>query len=389
MKEAAEPKTIVVIDDDQGMRSACQRVLADPGVRVETFGDGAQGLQGIATLKPDLILVDLRMPGMGGMEVISRTREIDPNSVIVVITGYPTIDTAVHAIKAGAYDFLPKPFTPDELQLIVSRGLEHRRLLLDSQKGEIERALLQRRFITFVSHQLQTPLVAVRQYLDVMRHLGDGPPEATQWKEWLDRCLSRCDEMLALIKDWLTLSRVESGALSKERVPVDLKPAILGIVDAYREMAAVGGVSLRADLPESAYPVRGDRTCVAVLLDNLIVNAIRYNKPNGTVTVSAQVAHGEVTIFVADTGIGIPDEAKRVLFQEFFRVRGASSQAPSGTGLGLAICKRIVAEMGGSIDFESEVDVGSTFRVRLPAYGEDGNTGDHDEPRRHEDPSRG
>ena len=141
------------------------------GLRVETFEDGARGLEGVAELKPGLVVVDLKMPGISGMEVISRVHEIDPQIIIIVITGYATIDTAVEAMKSGAYDFLPKPFSPDELRLIVNRGLDRRRLALESQRGEVERALLKRRFVTFVSHQLQTPLVAIHQYLDVLNHL--------------------------------------------------------------------------------------------------------------------------------------------------------------------------------------------------------------------------
>jgi len=93
----------------------------------------------------------------------------------VVITGYATIDTAVEAMKSGAYDFLPKPFSPDELRMIINRGLDRRRLALESQRAEVDRALLKRRFVTFVSHQLRTPLVAIHQYLDVLK-----PPRPDQ-----------------------------------------------------------------------------------------------------------------------------------------------------------------------------------------------------------------
>jgi two-component system, sensor histidine kinase and response regulator len=146
------------------------------------------------------------MPGMSGLEVIGRVHAIDPDIILVVITGYATIDTAVEAMKSGAYDFLPKPFSPDELRLIVNRGFERRRLVLESRQYEVERALLKRRFVTFVSHQLQTPLVAVHQYLDVLKHLGGHPDVAAKREEWIDRCLQRIEEMQVMVKDWLELS---------------------------------------------------------------------------------------------------------------------------------------------------------------------------------------
>ena len=111
------------------------------------------------------------MPKLGGMEVIKKVHEIDPDICIVVITGYATIGTAVEAMKAGAYDFLPKPFTPDELRLIVSRGIERHELALKSIQLKKEKEELEHRFILFVSHQLQSPLSAVQQYLAVLQHL--------------------------------------------------------------------------------------------------------------------------------------------------------------------------------------------------------------------------
>jgi signal transduction histidine kinase len=370
MSEPAQPETIVVIDDEHAMRLSCRKTLEKVGFRVETFEDGAQGLEGVARLKPGLVVVDLKMPGISGMEVIARVHEMDPHIIIVVITGYATIDTAVEAMKSGAYDFLPKPFSPEELRLIVNRGLERRRLTLESRRGEVERELLKRRFVTFVSHQLQTPLVAIHQYLDVLKHLGDAEDAVVKRREWLDRCLKRTEEMQSIIKNWLTLSKVEGQTLSRQRIKVDLKRIITDILKTYEELAAADQISLVAQLPGEAYFVRGDRDCLSVLFDNLIVNAINYNKPGGRVTVSAQPSDGEVAVSVTDTGVGIPEKYRQFLFDEFFRIREEGAKKTPGTGLGLSICKRIVSEMGGSIDVDSQVDVGSTFRVRLPAYRE-------------------
>jgi DNA-binding NtrC family response regulator len=173
----ADEGVIVVIDDDYAMRLSCDKILTKTGFHVKLFENGAQGVEAVPQLKPELVLVDLKMPGMSGMDVILRVHQIDPQIIIIVITGYATIDTAVEAIKSGAYDFLPKPFSPVELRLIVNRGLERRRLMLASQRAERERILLKRRFITFVSHQLQSPLAAVHQYLQVLQQLNDSEEE--------------------------------------------------------------------------------------------------------------------------------------------------------------------------------------------------------------------
>ncbi|HYW48023.1 MAG TPA: hybrid sensor histidine kinase/response regulator [Bryobacteraceae bacterium] len=371
MSEPAAAEMVVVIDDDYAMRLSCGKILSKMGFRVEAFEDGTLGLEGVARLKPSLIVVDLKMPGMSGIEVISRVHEIDPQIVIIVITGYATIDTAVEAMKCGAYDFLPKPFSPDELRLIVNRGLERRRLSLESQRLEFERALLKRRFVTFVSHQLRTPLVAVHQYLDVLKHLDNTEAVAAKRQEWIERCLRRTEELQRLISDWLTLAQVEGGTLSKERVKVDLRRIVCNILKSYEEMASQEKVSFEADLPPESCLVAGDRNCLSVVFDNLITNAIKYNRPGGKVTVSGRLEASEVVIEVADTGVGIPEKYRPFLFDEFFRVKDASGKKTEGTGLGLHISKKIVSEMGGSIEVESRLDAGSTFRVRLPAWREE------------------
>jgi len=361
----APSETVVVIDDDYAMRLSCSKIVAKMGYAVESFADGAHGLEGVARLKPSLVVLDLKMPGLSGMEVIPRLREIDPHIVVVVITGYATIDTAVEAMKSGAYDFLPKPFSPDELRLIVNRGLERRRLVLAGSRSEVERSLMKRRFVTFVSHQLQTPLVAVHQYLDVLARLPDSDHARRQ--EWIDRCLRRTEELQHLIKDWLDVARMEGDTLSRQRVKVDLGDVVGDIVATYRELAAGEQVTLAACLPPGSC-VRGDRNCLNVLFDNLITNAIKYNRSGGSVTVSGELLDGEVVVSVADTGVGIPEQHREYLFDEFFRVRDGSAKPTSGSGLGLHISKKIAMEMGGTITVESAPGEGSTFRVRLPAW---------------------
>jgi len=371
MTEPAAPEKIVVIDDDDTMRLSCRKILAKMGLRAETFEDGARGLDGVATLKPALVIVDLKMPGLSGMEVIARVHDIDPHIIIVVITGYATIDTAVEAVRSGAYDFLPKPFPPEELRLVVNRGLERRRLAIEAQQHEIEQTMLKRRFVTFVSHQLRTPLVAIHQYLDVLKHFDqqDDVPRARR-QEWLDRCLTRIDELQNLIGDWLTLAQVEGGTLSKERIKVDLNSVISSILKTYEETALEKNITLQAQLPDDSLFVWGDRNCLSVAFDNLITNAIKYNRRGGTVTVTGSQSLGEVVIAVTDTGVGIPEKCRPFLFEEFFRVKDDSAKKTTGTGLGLHISKKIVSEMGGTIEVQSEVGFGSTFSVRLPAWCE-------------------
>lgn len=365
MGETQGREAVVVIDDDAAMRLACEQALSKVGYQVTAFADGAHGLEALGTTRPGLVVVDLKMPGLSGLDVITRIHAIDPTITIVVITGYATIGTAVDAMKAGAYDFLPKPFSPDELRLIVRRGFERRRLQITSRQCELDRELQRRRFVTFVSHQLKTPLVAVHQYLDVLRQLGESPDATAKRQAWLARCLARTDELRRLIDDWLTLAQLEGGTLGRQRTRVDLVATATAVAQTYEALAGRTNVTIHTDLPP-ACDVHGDPTCVAVLLDNLVANAVAYNRPGGAVTVQVRLGVGEVVIAVTDTGVGIPAEALPRLFDEFFRVRRTGGPKVEGTGLGLPICRRIAAEMGGVIEVESTEGTGSTFRVRLP-----------------------
>jgi PAS domain S-box-containing protein len=131
--------SILVVDDEMGIREACKRALAGEGYAIDVAEDGNVGLQKVKDRPYDLILMDLMMPGIGGLDLIKKTHDIEPETIIVVITGYATIETAVEATKRGAYDYLPKPFTPEALTALVKRGLEKRELRLEAQRLHHER----------------------------------------------------------------------------------------------------------------------------------------------------------------------------------------------------------------------------------------------------------
>ena len=130
---------ILVVDDEMGIREGCKRALLKEGYEIDDAENGSAGLQKVKKDSYDLILVDLIMPGIAGLDLIQKVHKIDPEVILVVITGYATIDTAVEATKRGAYDYLPKPFTPEALTAVVKRGLEKRLLRLEAQKLHAER----------------------------------------------------------------------------------------------------------------------------------------------------------------------------------------------------------------------------------------------------------
>ncbi len=361
----AVPARVFVIDDDDVMLLSCRRILERDGYEIETFDNGHEGLARLSAVKPQLILVDLKMPELDGLQVIQRIRALDPDLVIAVITGYATIATAVDAMKAGAYDFLPKPFTPDELRLVVSRGCERWRLAHDSKRLRHEKEAAERRIMTFLTHQLKSPLAAAKQYLDVLAFTSGSemPPKA---QEWLGRTQTRLEEMLLLINDWLTLANVERGAVSHRDASTELPLVIAQVARAAAADAERSGVTVMTRVEPEIPPVCGDAGSVATVISNLLTNAIKYNRPSGEVALRATRDGEMARIEVADTGIGIPEESLPRIFEEFYRVGSGAARDIPGSGLGLAICRRIVEELGGSIEVASTLGSGSTFTVRLP-----------------------
>ncbi len=367
---SAEGEAIIVIDDDDAMRRACQAALRRPGYRVETFADGPSGLARIEKADVGLLIVDLKMPGMGGLEVIERVSRTNPDIVIIVITGFATVGTAVEAMKAGAYDFIPKPFTANEFRVIIARAVERRRLAMEAKRLRREKEAQARKFITFVSHQLQSPLGAVQQYLDVLRHQSDESIPA-KYREWIDRSSRKIADMREVIQDWLTISKVEGGQLATERKAVGWGEQVDKVLETCATSAGEQAVTLHGDLPEDLPPVLGDATAMRMVLANLVTNGVKYNRPDGEVRVTASADENTVSLSVKDTGLGIAPEQIEQVFEEFFRIKDEKRAGIGGTGMGLPICRKIAEELGGRILVESTPGEGSTFTVVLPRASAD------------------
>jgi signal transduction histidine kinase len=355
---------ILVVDDDESIRDSCTQILTKDGYQAETAKDGSSGLKQIKEKKPDLVLIDLKMPGINGIEVLEKTREIDPNIIAVVITGYATIESAVEAMKIGAYDFLPKPFTPDELRIIIKRGLEKRKLIYETEFLRREKKLMEENFITMVSHQLRSPLVAILQYFEVI--LGGMVGEISEkQKEMIQKAQSRLENLMKLINDWLDVAKLVSGQIIEKLKPLSLKKVIESLFEDMRPLARKKGISLELKPSSGNENVMGDEESLKQVFSNLITNAIRYNKPKGKVKISLKENKNFIITEVQDTGIGISKNHLPLIFDQFYRVKRTEDQKIKGTGLGLSIAKKIIEAHGGSIQVSSEKDHGSTFTVIL------------------------
>ncbi|TET25523.1 MAG: response regulator [Candidatus Aminicenantes bacterium] len=355
---------ILVIDDKESMRDSCSQILAKDGFHTETAEEGSIGLEKTKDTKPDLVLIDLKMPGINGLEVLEKTKEIDPNIVAVVITGYATVESAVEAMMNGAYDFLPKPFTPDELRIIIKRGLERRKLILETESLRREKKLIEENFITMVSHQLRSPLVAILQYFEVILGGMAGKVSEKQ-REMIQKAQRRLENLMNLINDWLDVARLDNGQIINKLKPLSLKKVIKKTLEDMRPLAKKNDISLELRPSPENKNVLGDEESLKQVFSNLITNAIRYNKPKGKVMITIKENRDFIATEIQDTGIGIAEEHLPFIFDQFYRVSKGESQKIKGTGLGLSIAKKIVEAHGGSIQVSSEDGKGSIFTVFL------------------------
>ena len=361
---------ILVIDDEESMRDSCSKILLKDGFLAETAEDGSTGLEKARKAKPDLVLIDLKMPGISGMEVLEKIKEIEPNIIAVVITGYATVESAVEAMKKGAYDFLPKPFTPDQLRIIIKRGLERRELILETESLRKEKKLMEENFITMVTHQLRSPLVAVQQYFEVLLAGMVGEIQEKQ-RGMILKGRNRLEGLLNLINDWLDVARLDSGQIVDKLRPLSLKKVLSKVVEDLRPLTQENNISLKLGSCSENDLVQGDEDTLEQVFSNLITNAIRYNKPKGQVIINIRENKDFIVTEVQDTGIGISKDHLTFIFDQFYRVKRTEDQKIKGTGLGLSIAKKIVEAHGGSIQVSSKEGKGSTFTVLLPKAEKD------------------
>lgn len=361
----SQSERVLIIDDEQVLLEGCKQILEEKGYVTATAENGDRGLQLIREWNPDLVLVDLKMPGKSGMEVLQEIESTHPNLVKIVITGFSTVSLAVEAMKKGADDFIPKPFTDDELSMTVEKGLKKRRLILEREALMREQELIRRNMISLVSHEMRAPLAATIQYLEVI--LGGMAGDISQEsKEMIERCVVRLREMLELFGRWLKLATYDPQKSAERFTEVPLTDMAAKVLEMRKPEAQERKIHLSLEAPQELPPVMGSRGALEEVLDNLIANAIKYNKQGGWVKVRLLEQNQEILVEVADNGIGIPHEHLPRVFDEFYRVDGRRNAPIKGAGLGLAIVKKLVETHGGGIVAESRLGEGTLFRIRLP-----------------------
>jgi len=355
---------ILLIDDEEVVLDSCTQILEKSPFKIATASDGTAGLHLVKEFQPDLIFVDLKMPGISGFDVLEKVREMDPTIVMIVITGFATISSAVDAMKRGAYDFLPKPFTPDEFRLITRRGLEKRKLILETIALRREKEMLREHFAHIVSHELKAPLSAVQQSLFALEfELSDGLNE--NQKEKLDRTKTRIDDLLKLINSWLRVISVDINKLKENFAPIPITEPVSKALGNVESLATRKNVEIVTSISNTPGSISGDGLSLSEAFVNILGNAIKYSHDGSKVFVNVGNGGNDVLVSIKDNGIGISPEDLPHVFEGFYRGENSQSIA-AGHGIGLAVSRQIVEAHNGSITVESELGKGTTFFIHLP-----------------------
>ena len=365
MTNKSEKPLILIIDDEEALRDGCRQVLEKCGYAVLTAEQGIEGINLAREHVPDMTFVDLKMPNISGMEIIEILSRDIPDIVLVMITGFATIVSAVEAMQKGAYDYLPKPFNPDQLRALTKRGLDHRNLKIETRKLREEKDQMEKNFITFVSHEMRSPLVVIRQYIEALNEIA-GDRFDKDVKEIIERCRKRIQNLEEMVEHWLDISRIENGTLAQQKVSLSLAAIISRSVEEMTPICRKRGISLETNIPSKLPQITGDEESLLRVFTNIIGNATKYTPEGGKITVACQNDEYYINVSIADTGKGIPPDKLELIFEPFFRC-GGKNEKHSGSGLGLTFCKKIMESHKGCIAVSSKEGEGTTFVLTFPA----------------------
>jgi signal transduction histidine kinase len=360
----AAPIRALLIEDNLGDARLIREMLREAGVghtAVElTHADRlALGLQQLTNRVTDVVLLDLTLPDSHGFETFTTVHAQAPDIPLVVLSGLDDETLAVRAVQEGAQDYLVKGQV-DGGAILRSMRYAIERQRLESARHDLERQ--RDEFFSSVSHDLRTPVAAIKAAIGVvLANLpSDMPPPLQRLLGNVDLA---ADELTSLIEDLLEMARLQSGRVELWRSSVDVRDVIARVARAMEPLIQARGQQLLFAPPARPIIASVDAERLGRVLRNLLGNAQKYGRENGTILVQLNLAAKELRISVTDDGPGIPAEDRERIFERFFRVRGSGS---SGTGLGLAIARGLVELHGGRLWVDSTPGHGSTFHIALP-----------------------
>jgi len=364
---------VLVVDDEQSVATTIKAILELDGCEVTAVTSGKDALAQLREHEFDIVLTDLRLDDLDGIEILRETQKLWPDTVAIMLTGYASLESAVAALRSGAYDYLIKPSDVDELRATIGRALERRQLR--QRLVELEQLdKLKTQFLSMASHELRTPLTAVSGFMQIARRrmsrlsgATDVPvpwrDEAQKADETLEMANRQSKKLARLIDELLDVSRLQQGRVEMRLAEIELSDVVREVAERMRLLAQGHEIETRI---EAAAPIVADRDRIEQVFENLVGNAIKYTPGSGRIEVSLHVNGANAVVSVRDEGIGVaPGEVEKI-FGLFYRSPDPRADHVGGLGLGLYISREIVYRHHGRLWAERNIGAGTTFHVTLP-----------------------
>jgi two-component system, sensor histidine kinase and response regulator len=356
------PARILVADDQLANVQVVGGMLGKLGYDIVPASDGPTALKRLSVCTPDLILLDVLMPGMDGVEVCRRIREnpVWEDIPIIFLSAADDKEMVVRALEAGGVDYLTKPFNHAELLSRVRTHLDlkaarDRLLRLAEDKDEL---------LGILAHDLKNHLGGVQMSAcllrDRMANLGDERSSQLSENIW-----HSTSQLLSFVKEFLANAAADHSIILQSQ-GVRLNDSVKRAVQDYHEAARRKNLQFHLQLPDEPVMVVADRHALSQVLDNLISNAVKFSPPGKVITISVCPTDDGVECAIQDQGPGFKEEDKTNLFQRYVRLSARPTGGEPSTGLGLSIVKKLVQAMDGRLTCVSEAGAGATFTIWLP-----------------------
>ncbi len=350
---------ILIVDDEMGPRESLKMIL-NPYYTVHTADRGAQAIEMLKEVPVDLVTLDLKMPGLTGINVLEKVKEHDPDIEAIIITGYGSLDTAIEGLRLGAFDYISKPFDVNHILALVRRGLERR-----NAKARLRQ--VKSDFLSNVSHELRTPLSVVVGFVYLLLNQVIGKLSDEQQKI-LETVYRNSEELLELIDNvlWMTSLNVGDSITAVEKF--DAVEVVDATIKRYEKPIREKGLVVNRQLPQGEIPIVNDRSKVERVLQNVFNNAVKFTEQGEiTVKVCPSADHSRVDFEVIDTGSGIEESKLASIFEPFHQADNSAVRSFSGLGLGLTVARRMAELIGGSLDITSQTNVGTRVMMSFPS----------------------
>lgn len=362
LRQEMQGRTVLVVDDESIIRDLCVKVLKD--CRVLQAGDGEEALALWGRQAVDVILTDVMMAPMSGLDLLRRVKEQAPDMPVVIMTGYADKDIILQALQAAADDFISKPINLLQLRTTINRVLEKK--ALRAELVSLKRMdRLKTEFLGLISHKLKTPTTAISLFMQNLAQ-GIGDPQDPGFQKTLGMILEESAYLESLIQDLLAFSQVILREGPPRLAEVDTAALCRELIANLRPRAQAKGIELTLELDRELGPLHTDREQLSFALFALLDNAIKFTDGGGSVSLKAAPTETGLRLQVRDTGVGIAAAELPRVFEKFYQIDPAHTGQVRGFGLGLFYARSFVQNLDGSLMLESEAGRGTTATLTLP-----------------------